>query len=184
MRSRTAIVVTAAALLGLVIARFSGLQNPAVRSVDEKALRQYAGVYQWDPNAFVSLQLWNELAGTNQLVAFDESGQVRTLYPTDTDRFFAGPGAAVPTSIESGVEFQRDSTGKINSLTWRREGAPPRIAQRVEIERHEDVRFSNGAVQLAGTLISPIAPGRYPATAFEYLKTRSDVDSGQIGLLG
>ena len=53
-------------------------------------------------------RLWSELTGTNQLVAFDESGEVRALYPTDRDRFFAGPGAAVPTAIESRVEFQRD----------------------------------------------------------------------------
>ena len=30
-----------------------------------------------------------------QLVAFDESGQRRTLYPTEPDRFFEGPGFAV-----------------------------------------------------------------------------------------
>jgi pimeloyl-ACP methyl ester carboxylesterase len=212
-----------------------------VRSVDEKVLREYAGVYQWEPNAFVYLQVWNEFTGTNQLVAFDESGELRALYPTDRDRFFAGPGVAVPGSIESRVEFQRDPTGKITSLTWQRAGAPPRIARHVEIEKHEDVRFSNGGIHLAGTLTSPIAGGRHPAiilvhgsgpqtresilpfarflirhgmavlgydkrgvgsstgdwntasfddlagdvvAGFEYLRTRRDVDRGQIGLLG
>ena len=240
MRWWTAIGATVAtALVGVVIAR--SLQTPAVRSVEEKVLREYAGVYQWEPNSFVYLQLWNEFTGTNQLGAFDESGEVRMLYPTDPDRFFAGPGAAVPTSIESRIEFQRNASGAITSLTWQREGAPPRIARRVEIERHEDVRFSNGAIQLAGTLISPIAGAKHPAiilvhgsgaqnresmlpfarflirhgmavlgydkrgvggstgdwntasfddlagdvvAAFEYLKTRGDIDNGQIGLLG
>jgi pimeloyl-ACP methyl ester carboxylesterase len=237
--SSSAIVATVAtALLGVVIAR-SALQTPAVRSVEDKVLREYAGVYQWEPNAFVYLQPWMEL--NNQLVAFDESGEVRTLYPTDHDRFFAGPGAAVPASIESRVEFHRDASGKIASLTWQREGAPPRIARRVDIEKHEDVRFSSGDIQLAGTLITPLAGEKHPAiilvhgsgpadrgqilpharflirrgmailgydkrgvggstgdwktasfedlaadvvAAFEYLKTRSDIDSGQIGLLG
>jgi uncharacterized protein len=216
-------------------------QAPGAVSVDEKTLRDYVGAYQWQRDSFLYLQLWNEFAGTNQLVAFDESGEVRTLYPTDRDRFFAGPGAAVPTAVESRIEFQRDGTGKITSLTWRRDGAAPRIARRVEIERHEEVRFSNGDVQLSGTLISPIPGERHPAmilvhgsgpatreqilpsarflirhgmavlgydkrgvggstgdwntasfedlaadvvAAFEYLKTRSDIDSGQIGLLG
>jgi uncharacterized protein len=166
---------------------------------------------------------------------------IRTLYPTDRDRFFAGPGAAVRTSIESRVEFQRDGTGKIVALTWQRDGAPPRIARRVETERHEDVRFASGSIQLAGTLITPTTGRKHPAiilvhgsgpqsresilpfarflvrhgmavlgydkrgvggstgdwktasfedlagdvtTAFEYLKSRSDVDSGQIGLFG
>ena len=166
MRSWTAIGATvAAALLGVVSAH-SVRQPPALRSVDEKVLREYAGVYQWEPNAFVYLQMWNEFTGfttPSQLVSFDESGEVRTLYPTDRDRFFAGPGAAVPASIESRVEFQRNAAGTIASMTWQREGAPPRIARRVEIERHEEVRFSSGDVQLAGTLISPNSRAKHPA---------------------
>ena len=237
----TALVLTV--LLGDLIA-CSMPQSPTVRSVEETTLREYTGVYQWGSNAFVYLQLWNEFTGftkPSQLVAFDESGEVRTLYPTDRDQFFAGPGAAIPTSIESRVEFQRDGTGKITSLRWRREGAVLRIARRVEIEKREDVRFASGGIQLAGTLISPATRERHPAiilvhgsgsenreyilpwarflirrgiavlgydkrgvggstgdwntasfddlagdvvAAFEYLKTRSDIDRAQIGLLG
>jgi pimeloyl-ACP methyl ester carboxylesterase len=240
MSRRVLIGVTAAAVVaGAVIAR-SALQ-PAIRFMDEKELREYAGVYQWGPDAFVYLQLWNELTSSNQLTAFDESGEVRVLFPTDRDRFFAGPGAAVSKSIESRIEFQRDGAGKITSLTWQREGSAPRIARRVEIETREDVRFSNGGVHLAGTLIRPARAGKYPAVilvhgsgpatrewmlpfarflvrrgmaalgydkrgvgtstgdwnqasfedlagdvvaAFEYLKTRGDIDGAQIGLLG
>ena len=239
MRRRTRNgVLIAAALVTAWVGR-SALQGPTVRSMDPQTLREYTGVYQWGPNAFVYLQLWIELG--NQLVAFDESGEVRTLYPTDRDRFFAGPGAAVPGSIESRIEFHRDTSGKIASLTWQREGAVPRVARRVEVERHEDVRFSSGDIQLAGTLISPAAGAKHPAVilvhgsgpadrgqilpfarflarrgmailgydkrgvggstgdwktasfedlaadvvaAVEYLKTRGDIDSGQIGLLG
>jgi len=151
----------ATALLGMMSAR-SVLQTPVVRAVDEKVLREYAGVYRWEPTAVVYLQMWEEFSGFGKpkLVAFDESGEVRTLYPTDRDQFFAGPGAAVPTSVESRIEFQRDGTGKIASLTWRREGAVPRTARRVEIEKHEDVRFPNGDIQLAGTLINPAETSR------------------------
>jgi pimeloyl-ACP methyl ester carboxylesterase len=187
--------------------------------------------------------MWDEFSGFGkpQLVAFDESGDVRTLYPTDRDRCFAGPGAAVPASIESRVEFQRDATGKITSLTWQREGAPLRVARRVEMEKREDVRFSSGDVQLAGTLIRPNGGAKHPViilvhgsgaenreymlpnarflirhgmavlgydkrgvggstgdwntasfddlagdvvAAFNYLKTRPDIDAKQIGVLG
>jgi dipeptidyl aminopeptidase/acylaminoacyl peptidase len=219
-------------------------QPPALRAIDEVALRGYAGVYQWAPNAFVYLQLWNEFSGVanpSQLVAFDESGEVRTLYPTGTDQFFAGPGIAVPASLEARIEFQRDSNGTIASLTWRHEGAALRSARRVEIERREDVRFSNRDIQLTGTLLSPVTDRAHPAiilvhgsgaanresmlpfarflirrgiavlgydkrgvggssgdwntasfddlagdvvAAFEYLKTRTDIDHAQIGLLG
>ena len=244
MRSWTVLCATAvAALAGAVIAR-PAFQAPAVRAVDESLLREYTGVYRWEPNGFVYLQMWNEFSGfasPSQLVAFDESGDIRVLYPADRDQFFAGPGAAVPASIESRIEFVRDGAGAIASLTWRREGAPPRTARRVDIEKREDVRFASGAVQLAGTLLSPSTGGKHPAVilvhgsgaqsreyilpfarflirrgvavlgydkrgvggstgdwkeasfedlagdvvaAFQYLKTRGDIDPAQIGMLG
>jgi pimeloyl-ACP methyl ester carboxylesterase len=243
MRTTIAIGATlVTAFLGAVMPRAA--QAPLVLPVDETVLREYAGVYQWGPNAFVYIQTWDEFSGfgkPRQLVAFDETGEIRTLYPTDRDRFFAGPGAAISTSIESRVTFQRDAGGKITFLTWQREGGAPRTARRVEIEKREDVGFSNGVVRLAGTLISPVRGGKHPAiilvhgsgaenreyilpfvrflirrgvavlgydkrgvggstgdwntasfedlagdvvSAFEYLKTRSDIDHAQIGLLG
>ena len=243
MRRRKSLGVLAAAVLiagAIAIAR-TALQGPAIRPADENTLREYAGVYQWGPDAFVYLQLWNELTGTNQLTAFDEAGDVRVLFPTDRDRFFAGPGAAVSTSVESGIAFQRDPAGRIVAMTWHWRDAPPRTARRVEIERREDVRFRNGDVQLAGTLIAANTRARHPAlilvhgsgpgtrevmlpfarflvrrgvavlgydkrgvggstgdwntssfedlagdavAAFEYLKTRSDIDPQRIGLMG
>lgn len=228
-------------LLAGGVATRSASQPPPVRDLDPSMLREYAGVYQWGPAAFLYLQMWLEMADKNQLVALDETGELRTLYPTERDRFFAGPGWAIPASVESRIEFQRDGSGNITSLTWAREGAPTRTARRVDIERREDVRFSNGDVQLAGTLISPITPGPHPAVilvhasgpedreyllpfarflirhgmavlgydkrgvggstgdwnkasfddlagdvvaAFEYLRTRRDINRAQIGMLG
>src|SRR5262249_44175472 len=130
-------------------------QSAAVRKLADQKMREYEGVYQWEQGRFLYLQIWGELAGANQLVAFDESGEVRTFYPAGPYRFFTGPGAAVPTAIESRIEFERDDNRKIVSLTWKRDGTDSRSARRVAIERHEDVRFQNGSIQLAGTLISP-----------------------------
>ena len=234
---------TLAALLATATLR-TMFQTPPVRTVDEAVLREYTGVYQWAPDAFVYLQLWHEFTGFDkppQLVAFDESGEIRVLFPTDRDRFFTGPGIALSSSVESRVEFQRDGAGKIVSFARVRGDAPPRTARRVDIETREDVRFSNGAIQLAGTLRAPARPGRHPAiilvhgsgaenrdyilpfarwlvrrgiavlgydkrgvggssgdwksapfeelagdvlAAFEYLKTRSEIDAAQVGLLG
>jgi pimeloyl-ACP methyl ester carboxylesterase len=160
--------VAIAATIVVVFSGFVGMsarQTPVVRPVDEEALREYAGVYQWGPNAFVYLQMWDEFSGFGkpQLVAFDESGDVRTLYPTERNQFFAGPGAALPTSIESRIAFQRDGAGQIVSLTWQHNGAAPRTAKHVEIEKREYVHFTNRDVQLTGTLISPSVGGRHPA---------------------
>src|SRR5215218_9244498 len=127
---RAVVALAISALLGTLLAR--SLQKPVVRTVDEASLREYAGTYQWDRDAFVDLQMWAELAGSNQLVAFDDSGELRALYPVDPDQFFAGPGAATPTSVESRIAFQRDGNGRIASLSWSREGESARIARRVD----------------------------------------------------
>ena len=155
------IVVTLFGALDAISAR----QTPIVQPADEKALREYTGVYQWGPDAFVYLQMWEEFSGFGKprLVAFDESGDVRPLYRTDDDQFFAGPGVALPESVESRIAFQRERAGKIVSLTWQHGSAPARTARRVEIERSEDVQFSNRDVQLTGTLIMPSKGGRHPA---------------------
>src|SRR5438552_7982134 len=118
--------------LGALMAH-AALQT-AAPAIDETVFREFAGVYQWGPNAFLYLQTWDD-GKPGQLVAFDESGEVRTLYPTDRDHFFAGPGVAVSTSIESRIEFQRARGDKISSLTWQREGAASRLAKRVDIEK-------------------------------------------------
>ena len=145
MRGKKRIAETIVAFLLAGWIALAAPQAPTVTAVDEKVLREYTGVYRWERNAFVYLQMWDELSGFGkpQLVAFDESGEIRTLYPTGRDRFFAGPGAALRTSIESQVEFQRDRTGKIKSLTWRSGGGPPRVGVRVEIEKRQEVRFSS-----------------------------------------
>lgn len=161
-------VAIAAMIVVALFSSFVGMsarQTPVVRPVDEKALREYAGVYQWGPNAFVYLQMWDEFSGFGkpQLVAFDESGDVRTLFQTEGDQFFAGPGAALSTSIESRIAFQRDRAGEIVSLTWQNDGPAPRTAKHVEIETREYVQFTNRDVQLTGTLISPSTGGRHPA---------------------
>jgi len=161
---RDALPVIAVLLCAILVGGMqahSAPQAPAVRSVDERILRGYAGVYQWESNAFLYIQMWSEFTGKNQLVAFDESGEVRTLYPIDDGRFSAGPGAAVPTAIESRIDFQRNGQGKLISLTWRKGDASPRTARRVEIETREDVAFSNGEIRLAGTLISTTTAGKH-----------------------
>src|SRR3569833_257351 len=123
----------------------------------------YAGVYQWEPSGFVYLQQWIEFTGKPQHVAFDESGVVRTLYPAGSDRFTAGYSAAVPQPVESKIAFQRSVSGTIVSFTWQRGNNPVRTASRVEIESRNEVAFANGEVHLAGTLIVPGKPGKYPA---------------------
>lgn len=138
-------------------------QGPAPTQPDRSSVTEFAGVYQWAPDAYLYLQHWTEFGGAGQLGAFDESGEIRALYADGRDRFTTGPGMAVPKPTESRVTLLRDATGSIDGLTWEREGSPARTAKRVAIERHEEVRFSNGSVQLAGTLIAPATTGKHAA---------------------
>jgi uncharacterized protein len=154
-----------AVIVGLLSATLirSKVSTAGGDAADERTLREYVGVYQWSTDGFVYLQHWNEFAGTNELVAFDETGDVRTLYAAERDRFTAGSGAAMRTPVESLVEFERNPAGAVVSLTWRREGAQPRRALRRDTETHEDVRFGHGDIKLAGALIAPRGGGPHPA---------------------
>ena len=90
-------------------------QAPTIRALDEKSLREYTGPYRWEDSTFVYLQMWDEFSGfgkPSQLCAFDESGEVRVLNPSDRDEFFTGPGAGISTSVESRVVFERDKAGQ------------------------------------------------------------------------
>ena len=177
MRIRTAAAVLTVGVTALVVTR--ALQGPAVRPLDEAVLREYTGVYRWDDGGFVYLQLWKltSFEAPSDLVAIDESGDVRALYSTAPDRFFAGPGAAIRTTVESHVDFERDGAGPIVAMTWRREGTERRTARRrLDIETREDIRFTNGAIQLAGTLTRPVAGGRVPAVVLVHGSGPEDRD--------
>ena len=145
-------------------------QPPATRTADERALREYTGVYQWDHDAFTYLQMWSEFTGTNQLVAFDESGDVRVLYATDRDRFSAGPGAAVPTPVESRIQFQLNAKGKITSLTWQRRHEA--IAQEAALDGLYVIRTSVPAEQLdAAAAVAAYKSLSHVERAFRSIKT-------------
>jgi pimeloyl-ACP methyl ester carboxylesterase len=131
-------------------------------------------VYQWGPNAFVYLQTWSELTGKPQLVAFDEDGEVRALSSVGNDQFTAGYGAGLAEPVESRITFQRDAAGHITSFIWQRGKNASRTAHRVDLERREDVTFSNGDVHLAGRLISPKTAGRHPAIVLVHASGAED----------
>ena len=159
---RIAVMLATTVVSSIVLAG----QVPAIHGLDEKVLREYTGAYSWSANQFLYLQLWDEFTGfgkPRELVAFDESGVVRTLYPTERDEFFAGPGMAVSSSVESRITFERDDSGSITALKWQQNGNV-RIARPVTTEKHEAVQFSSrNSVRLAGTLFSPTASGKHSA---------------------
>ena len=155
-----------AVLATLVSAAFVAraiLQGPPSRMTPAEALHEYTGVYRSSGAGDVYVQLWDEFTGSNRLIALRQSGEVRVLHAAARDQFVTGPGAALERPIESRLSFARDGTGRIAFLTWRREGTPSWRADRVDVERHENVGFTSGDVRLAGTLIAPRGDGPHPA---------------------
>ena len=150
------------AVLSVSIASSLSQAAPAP-STSDASLRNYVGTYEWGPDHFVYLQMWSEFRGKNDLVAFDESGEVRTLFPAEGGQFVAGPGAAIPNPIESRIEFSRDASGMVVSLRWQQSDSVARTARRIENEKREEVSFANRDVHMAGTLICPSSPGKHPA---------------------
>ena len=60
MRTRIGIGATfGSVFLGALLAHAT-LQTRAAPAIDETVFREYAGVYQCGPNAFVYLQMWDE----------------------------------------------------------------------------------------------------------------------------
>jgi pimeloyl-ACP methyl ester carboxylesterase len=53
-------------------------------------------------------------------------------------------------------------TFEAGALRWQEEGQAARRARRLEL-REEEIRFSNGEVELTGTLIRPLGKGPFPA---------------------
>ena len=63
MRQRKLINHTFATVVLAYFVAISRAQAPTVTVVDEKLLREYIGTYQWETNAFVYLQMWDEFSG-------------------------------------------------------------------------------------------------------------------------
>jgi pimeloyl-ACP methyl ester carboxylesterase len=135
-----------------------------LQALDAKALEGYTGAYQIEPDRFAYIQPWDELGGDHP-VWFDESGDVRSLYPVASDEFIAGPGAGLPAPVEARVAFTRGPQGEIDGLVRRAAAgaeAAGRPAKRVRLWSEEEVTFRNGDVTLAGTLLAPVPARRHP----------------------
>ena len=154
-------LIVSALIWACSVAAFA--QHGAADLAQTGELRVFTGTYQWGPNAYLYLQIWNEFSGTPQLVAFDESGKTRSLYPQGNGRFVAGPKAGVRDPVESTIQFERNADGEIASLTWQKGESRPLLAKHVQAEKREDVSISNGNVRLAGTLICPTSGRKHPA---------------------
>jgi len=123
----------------------------------------YVGTYQREPNKFL-LITWGAF-GHLRLVDPDAGTSV-ALFPSSETTFFFGANVVGSTTAQQTVSFTRNDSGSVTSLTVRQPNIPDKTLPRVDRYRQEQVRFRNGNVTLAGTLLSPPTRGRHPAIIF------------------
>ena len=123
----------------------------------------YVGTYQREPNKFL-LITWG---GFGHLRLVDpDSGTSVALFPSSETTFFFGANVVGSTSAQQTVIFTRNASGSVTSLIVRQPNIPDKTLPKVERYRQEQVRFRNGNVTLAGTLLLPPTIGRHPAIIF------------------
>ena len=114
----------------------------------------YRGVYRFDDGRLVAIEY--ALEGKEPHFVDFATGRFGALYAETETRFVAGPGMLIREPVEIRVTFEA------GALRWQEEGQAARRARRLNL-REEEVRFSNGEVELAGTLIRPLGKGLFPA---------------------
>ena len=110
-----------------------------------------AGAYRTPDNELLILVVNGQ--DTVRVMA-PRSGQTRTLFLTDVDRFESGDGWRSNEPVTLRGEVRRDRAGKVIALTWQSEGG-----EEIEIERlpfrEREVYFSSGELTLRGLLVLP-----------------------------
>jgi alpha-beta hydrolase superfamily lysophospholipase len=129
---------------------------------------------------------WYDLDdGSRQLISWGADGSLTlTNFQTVRNYYFLPKTADEFTwvdhrkKLEYPLRFQRGDGGAVAGFTWVTEDGAKHSAQRHEDigYRQSEARFSNGGVELAGLLLSPLTPGPHPAVVFIHGSGASDRD--------
>lgn len=133
-----------------------------------EAARAYAGLYDAGGGHLIAIERLPDVP----LLHFTDfaSGRFGAIFPEAEDRFFAGPALLVAAPPVLRLAFRREQSA-ITSVTFQQDGEPDTVAVRLPT-RETPLKFNNGEVALAGTLISPGTPGPHPAVVLT--QTSSD----------
>jgi pimeloyl-ACP methyl ester carboxylesterase len=135
-----------------------------VADVGQKILDQYAGGYRKE-NGEAWLVTWGAF-GNLRVVDFAGNGDA--LLPLSETTFFLGK-SVINSPVPGGmITFARDKDGRATGLTARLDNQPELSLARREIYRQEQVKFNNGDVTLAGTLLTPPTSLRHSAVVLAH----------------
>lgn len=124
------------------------------------ALDSVVGSYEVEPG-HTQLVTWGAFGHLRLVSVADAYGD--QLVPAPDGTYLMGRSIARDTVPDERLAFTRDARGAVTGFTLHRAGAPDVVARRVAGWRQERVRFRNGAVELAGTLLTPATPLRHSA---------------------
>lgn len=134
-----------------------------VARVNPNLYDNYIGTYQVEPNKF-RLITWGAF-GHLRLVDPDSGGSV-ALFPSSETTFFFGANVVGSTTAQQTVSFTKNADGSIANLIFRQPNSPDTTLSKVDLYKQERVRFRNGSVTLAGTLLLPPTKGKHPVVVF------------------
>ncbi|MBI4463679.1 MAG: hypothetical protein HY647_03145, partial [Acidobacteria bacterium] len=145
----------------LAAVALGGASAAAQEKVPANSLEKFSGVYELTAKKLVYIQPWP--GGEGKLAYSQEGGQLRALFPVSENVFSAGPGLLLSTPVEVKITFLRNSQGKVTRLIWKQDGRADRAARKLASYQWEEVRFPNGPLRLAGTLLLPPGKASHPA---------------------
>lgn len=139
--------------------------EPSQGTPAERELYQsLAGNYEFENGNVVGVDFWDE-SGPALLYSDYKSGVVRRLFSIAGDRFGMGPGFAIASPVELAIRFIKDEKGAVTGLAVQPPDRRELVARRLALGS-QDVTFTSGDTTLSGTLLTPAAAGRHPASCF------------------
>jgi pimeloyl-ACP methyl ester carboxylesterase len=130
-----------------------------VATIRPKLFEEYVGGYRAEKGEdwFVT---WGAF-GNLRIMSFDGNGD--TLLPLSETTFFLGKSVINAPTPDGIISFAKDKEGRVTELTFRLSNQPEQKRSRIEIYKQEQVKFNNGKVMLAGTLLMPRTTLRHSA---------------------
>ena len=135
------------------------LQLAPTAALSTEAQQQFVGYYEMQPGHLLSITTFP----MGNLYVDYSTGRLGVLFPSSTDKLFAGPAFQVPVPIDIQCHLSVDPVTQQTTLHWQ-DKAGEQLGHKLELRREEVTFKSVGDVVLSGTLVLPVGQGRHPAT--------------------
>ena len=143
-----------------VIGGVGKLRLLRVTALDSTASARYVGAYRFADGRLLLVDRFHDLPSFELTVTDPGTGIVRYAYAVSESTLVTGPALSVPYPTEATWSFSRSPDGSMRLLHQ----VGQKVAWAVRVPTlTEEVRFNNGEVTLAGTLLLPPGTGPFPA---------------------